>query len=450
LVLVLGLAGTAFAKDVIEHAVIDDIGKIDINGGGVHPKHYCDIWSDWWHLGGSVSVWTGANWYDSSCVFKKLIDPYAMLSETPSNHDCVDPTGQGLFPFSVESMHIILHNFLDAGVPISDTLRYIYYYDIELPGEFVPGCPADTVDPIPPGCYFPGPVIWESPLLYSGLGYGAWWLSYTFPNVPVDGPFFISFHIYGIYDVDWNKVGDFGLCSDAYFTGYLPAVPCWNFDQCLYIPQPYDWFEWYCYGWDFIGNMLFWCDGRPMWNVAVDLGSFEAVPGEGMVTVNWQSLAEHNNDHWIVERNGEQIWQEQGQGDKETPTEYTFVDRNVTPGTEYSYTLKAVGLEGNVDEYGPVMATPFAALPTQFALMQNYPNPFNASTVIRYQLASKEHVTLKVYNIYGQEVASLVEADQKAGSYTVSWAGQGISSGMYLYTLTAGDYSESKKMILLK
>jgi hypothetical protein len=96
------------------------------------------------------------------------------------------------------------------------------------------------------------------------------------------------------------------------------------------------------------------------------------------------------------------------------------------------------------------MATPFGVVPTNFALWQNYPNPFNASTVIRYQLPSDEHVTLKIYNVFGQQVATLVDADQKAGLHTVNWTGEGLSSGMYVYTLTAGAHSESKKMVFLK
>jgi len=179
------------------------------------------------------------------------------------------------------------------------------------------------------------------------------------------------------------------------------------------------------------------------------MGSFEAVPGDRMVTLNWQSMSETNNDHWTVKRDGEEIWTEPGQGNRETSTDYTYVDRDVVNGMTYSYILEAVNYEGNVDEYGPVMAS-VVEVPGDFALAQNYPNPFNASTVIRYQLASDEHVTLKVYNIYGQEVTSLVDADQKAGRYSVQWTGKGVSSGMYVYTLTAGDRSETKKMVFVK
>jgi hypothetical protein len=199
-----------------------------------------------------------------------------------------------------------------------------------------------------------------------------------------------------------------------------------------------------------VDDLIFRADGRPYWNVAVDMGSFEAVPGDQMVTLNWQSLTETNNSHWILKRDGEPIAQLIGQGDKETPTDYVWVDRSLTNGVEYSYILEAYTYEGNVDGYGPVMATPFSVVPDKFALWQNYPNPFNASTVIRYQLPSDERVTLKIFNVFGQQVAILVDADQKAGLHTVNWTGEGLSSGMYVYTLTAGTQSESKKMVFLK
>ena len=89
-----------------------------------------------------------------------------------------------------------------------------------------------------------------------------------------------------------------------------------------------------------------------------------------------------------------------------------------------------------------------------FALSQNYPNPFNPSTMISYQLAVNSHVTLKVYNVLGQEVATLVNDRQEAGSYTVSFnTSKGtlsLSSGVYFYRLNAGSFVSTKKLILMK
>jgi len=91
-------------------------------------------------------------------------------------------------------------------------------------------------------------------------------------------------------------------------------------------------------------------------------------------------------------------------------------------------------------------------LPTSFALEQNYPNPFNPETVISYQLAASSFVTLKVYDILGNEIASLVNEEQPAGTHQVKFSGKNrdFSSGIYFYQLRAGDFVQTKKMILLK
>ncbi len=89
--------------------------------------------------------------------------------------------------------------------------------------------------------------------------------------------------------------------------------------------------------------------------------------------------------------------------------------------------------------------------------MQNYPNPFNPSTKIRYTVPSVtlsgvegSFVTLKVYDILGTEIATIVNEEKPAGSYEVNFNAAGLSSGIYFYTLQAGNYVETKKMILLK
>ena len=89
-----------------------------------------------------------------------------------------------------------------------------------------------------------------------------------------------------------------------------------------------------------------------------------------------------------------------------------------------------------------------------FDLKQNYPNPFNPSTVISYQLPVSGNITLKVFDILGSEVATLVDEYKQAGSYEVEFqsavGNRQLASGIYFYRLTAGDYTAVKKMILLK
>ena len=95
-----------------------------------------------------------------------------------------------------------------------------------------------------------------------------------------------------------------------------------------------------------------------------------------------------------------------------------------------------------------------SALPTRFGLGQNYPNPFNPGTVIPYQLAADGYVRLEVFNLLGQRVATLVEGEMAAGSYTAQWdardgSGYGVAAGVYVYRLTAGDATATRRMVLV-
>jgi hypothetical protein len=89
-------------------------------------------------------------------------------------------------------------------------------------------------------------------------------------------------------------------------------------------------------------------------------------------------------------------------------------------------------------------------IPTNYKLFQNYPNPFNPSTTIKFSLPKESYVTLKIYNILGQELAQLISQKLNIGTYTTKWNASNYSSGIYFYSLRAGGYSETKKLILLK
>ena len=94
--------------------------------------------------------------------------------------------------------------------------------------------------------------------------------------------------------------------------------------------------------------------------------------------------------------------------------------------------------------------------PAQFSLSQNYPNPFNPTTTIQYVIPKAEHVTLKVYDEVGRKVATLVDELQQPGSYSIQFysrqptTDRRLASGVYLYRLTAGNFTEAKKLVLLK
>jgi len=89
-------------------------------------------------------------------------------------------------------------------------------------------------------------------------------------------------------------------------------------------------------------------------------------------------------------------------------------------------------------------------LPSEFALLSNYPNPFNAQTVIEYQLPVTSSVKLEVYNLLGEKVVTLVDEEQQAGYKSVTWDGSEVSSGVYLYKLSAGDFTDTRRMLLVK
>lgn len=98
----------------------------------------------------------------------------------------------------------------------------------------------------------------------------------------------------------------------------------------------------------------------------------------------------------------------------------------------------------------PVGVEPANGRPARFALEQNYPNPFNPSTAISYELAVPGHVSLKIFDVLGREVATLVNDVQPAGRFETTWDARDVASGLYVYRLEAGSFREMKKMILLK
>ena len=92
---------------------------------------------------------------------------------------------------------------------------------------------------------------------------------------------------------------------------------------------------------------------------------------------------------------------------------------------------------------------------TVFSLKQNYPNPFNPTTQIRYDLPESEFVSINIYDVMGRNIKSLININQEAGYRSITWngtndLGQAVSAGMYIYTIQAGEFRQTKKMVLLK
>ncbi len=122
----------------------------------------------------------------------------------------------------------------------------------------------------------------------------------------------------------------------------------------------------------------------------------------------------------------------------------------VDPTTGTVYTLPAKERFDSIDGITGVESRRNPASPAAFELYQNYPNPFNPSTVITYQLPARIMVTLKVYDVLGRQVATLIAGRENAGNYSVTFDASGLSSGVYFYRLQAGSFSQTKKFLLLK
>lgn len=194
----------------------------------------------------------------------------------------------------------------------------------------------------------------------------------------------------------------------------------------------------------------------------VQLASFHAqLTGTTSVRLDWMTISELNNYGFYVQRKSSQepAFVElanafiPGHGTTNVPQQYSYVDQGIYPAVWY-YRLKQVDLDGTVHFTEPIsveiLTSVDESLPEVFSLSQNYPNPFNPSTSIRFQLPIASEVTLKVYDVLGREVSTLVSGATPAGSHTVRWDASGLASGVYLYRLQAGTFVETKNLLLVK
>ncbi len=191
--------------------------------------------------------------------------------------------------------------------------------------------------------------------------------------------------------------------------------------------------------------------------VPVELTSFTANVNGNNVLLNWQTATEVNNYGFEIQRSAfsdqRSEWNTigfvKGNGTSNSPKEYSFTDI-VSQSGKYSYRLKQIDIDGSY-KYSDIVEVNIGT-PEKFELSQNYPNPFNPSTTIEYSIPknSVQNVQLKIYDVLGREVATLVNGKQEAGRYKVKFNANNLPSGIYFYTLRAGDFVATKKMILLK
>lgn len=197
---------------------------------------------------------------------------------------------------------------------------------------------------------------------------------------------------------------------------------------------------------------------KPLVPVPVELASFTSSISGNIVTLNWVTASEINNRGFEIERsqNSKTIELEnwvsigfvEGKGTSTDLTNYSFEDNNLSAGT-YQYRIKQIDFDGS-HNYFNLNNLIELDLPLEFGLMQNYPNPFNPSTRIIWQSPTGSWLVLKVFDVLGNEIRTLVNEYKPAGGYEVEFNAIGLASGVYYYQLHAGEYLQTKKMLLLQ
>ena len=192
--------------------------------------------------------------------------------------------------------------------------------------------------------------------------------------------------------------------------------------------------------------------------VPVELLQFTASTDRGKVILNWITTTETNNHGFEIERkiivnSKEGSWVtigfKDGHGTTTENQTYRYIDDiSEIQVTSLNYRLKQIDYDGSYS-YSNIVFIENPA-PVDFALLQNYPNPFNPTTRIQYRVANSSKVILKVYNTLGNEVATLVNEEKPAGVYSIELDASNLTSGVYFYTLDAGSYTQTRKLVLLK
>jgi hypothetical protein len=199
---------------------------------------------------------------------------------------------------------------------------------------------------------------------------------------------------------------------------------------------------------------------EPMMGYSVDNilpgvpGGVMAIVADNTVELSWNESVDEDFQYFMVEKTSisgfEMI---------ET-AEAFYVDENYISSEVHSYRVAAVDHAGNQSEFSEVVEVAVLAIDNQvtpdvFALHQNYPNPFNPTTQIKYDLAEDALVSISIYDVMGRKIKSLMNINQSAGYHSLRWdatnnIGEAVSAGMYIYTIQAGQYRATKKMVLLK
>lgn len=202
-------------------------------------------------------------------------------------------------------------------------------------------------------------------------------------------------------------------------------------------------------------NTTFWNTGalnNLEYALPVELSAFTAQQLGDDVELLWTTETEVNNYGFDIERkvndtNWNKIGFISGAGNSNSQKHYQFIDGNIIGGSEFHYRLKQIDNDGSFEYSDEVEVV---IVPDNFTLEQNYPNPFNPTTIIRYAIPKTSFVSIKVYDLNGQEIISLINETKEVGTYEIKFDARGFASGVYLYRMVAEDYINTKKLLLLK
>ena len=186
--------------------------------------------------------------------------------------------------------------------------------------------------------------------------------------------------------------------------------------------------------------------------IPVELNSFSAIGNNNEVELNWSTATETNNLGFEIERmlgdsKFENIAYIPGFGTSTEMHYYSYFDKDLTVD-RYSYRLKQIDFNGSF-EYSQTVEVEITE-PYEYALEQNYPNPFNPSTKISWQSSISSWQTLKVFDVLGNEITTLINEFQPAGKYDIEFNAEALPGGVYFYRLQAGSFIQTRKMILMK
>ena len=199
-------------------------------------------------------------------------------------------------------------------------------------------------------------------------------------------------------------------------------------------------------------------EGYSVDNIAPGVpNSLMAMVLEDGIELTWSPIVDEDFQYYLLEKSTNESFSDVVNYEI---VDTTFMDVEYEMNQTYYYRVTAFDHAGNQSDFSDVVEAALLSamedlVPAEFALHQNYPNPFNPTTQIKFDLAEDGLVSIKIYDVMGRQLKTLVNSVKAAGYHSIQWdatndLGEGVSAGMYIYMIQAGDFVSTKKMVLLK